>query len=69
MAIGTVTQPVFWVDTEAERSTSWPESSIVYCKDTKCIYVLKSGAFYTIPINYNDLANKPTIPSAQIQSD
>jgi hypothetical protein len=45
MAIITVQQPSFIVDSESERSTSWPNGSEVYCKDTKKTYRLESSVF------------------------
>lgn len=45
MTIRTQPQPYFIVSTEAERSTSWPNESLVYCEDTDKWYVLKSGAW------------------------
>ena len=34
------------VDLESERDISWPDGSMVYCKDTWKTYVLHSGTFY-----------------------
>lgn len=45
MAVITITQPPFIVDSESERSTSWPEGSLVWCKDTLKFYQLNSSAW------------------------
>lgn len=37
--------PNLIVDTEAERSTAWPEGTHVFCRDTNNSYVLRDGAF------------------------
>src|SRR3990167_610049 len=48
MAIWTQAQPPFIVDTEAERSTSWPDGSLIHCLDTDKTYILCSGSFHTV---------------------
>lgn len=45
MTVATITQPPFIVDLESERSTTWPDGSFVFCKDTNKIYQLLSGVF------------------------
>lgn len=45
MAIRTVTQPDFEVDTEIEKDILWPDGSKVYVVATGKYYILKSGVF------------------------
>lgn len=45
MAASSAPIPIMIADTEADRSTSWAEGTIVYCKDTNKLYALISGAF------------------------
>lgn len=45
MTILTCVQPRFIVDTESERSLSWPNGSRVFCKDSGKMYALIDGAW------------------------
>ena len=45
MAITTQPQPTFLVDTEAERDPTWPEGSIIHCKDSLKTYIVHNGSF------------------------
>lgn len=42
---------MFVVDNESERSTSWPQYSMVWCKDTKNCWLLDGTGWYLI--NYS----------------
>lgn len=55
--IKTITQPTFIVDTEVEKSTSWPTNSFVWVKATNTLYTLKDGNFINVSaaINYGYL--------------
>jgi hypothetical protein len=48
LATGSTSPQSYVADTEAERSTGWPEGSKVFCKDTNKEYYLKGGAFYLL---------------------
>lgn len=48
MTVNTITQPPFIVDTEVEKSTSWPEGAIVFVRATNMLYYLKSGVYYNL---------------------
>jgi len=52
MAYGTITQPVFWVDTPAELSPSWPDMSLAWSRSDKRLYELSSGVWEMV----NDMA-------------
>ena len=56
MAFFTQAQPPIIVDTEAERSTTWPNGSIVFCKDTLKTYFLIDGVF------------RPAVPASESSS-
>ena len=45
MAIVHAPNPRLIVDTEAERSTGWPDGIEVFCKDTGKYYQLSGGAW------------------------
>lgn len=63
MAIKTITQPPFVVDTEAEKDITWPDKCLVYALDTNKFYQLLSGVFVNIKVPYSSLIGTPTIPS------
>lgn len=45
MTVRTQPQPRFIVDTEDERSTSWPDGSTIFVKATQSHYILIDGGF------------------------
>lgn len=51
MTVITQRQPYFIADTEAERITSRPDNSLVFCKDTQLAYILTTGVFIGIHDN------------------
>ena len=52
MAYGTITQPVFWVDTLGELDVAWPDRSIAWCKANKRLYEFNDGIWSMV----NDIA-------------
>lgn len=48
MALLGVFPPNYIVDNESDRSTSWPEGTMVYCKDTNKLYVLEGTSWILI---------------------
>lgn len=51
MAIDALPNPDYVVDAESERLTTWPNGSVVYCKDSKVLYCLVTGTF-NVAYNY-----------------
>lgn len=68
MAVRSVTQPPIIVDTEAERSLTWPPNTEVLCLDTgKTYFRGNAGWVAKATPDYTTLQNLPTLGSASAQ--